>query len=705
MNFKQLVIRNVLRNGRAYASYFLSSLFSVMVFFIFALLYFHPELQKSMIASGEALSTLGIMGIVASQVVIVIMSFIFLWYTFSIFLKSRKRDFSVYLILGMSEKDLRKMIFLENIILGSASISFGILISTIFSKLILLISQNLLALEEGMPFYVPTKPIILTVVAYGLIFMLIAVITTTRIQTENLAEMSKSEEKPLPEPQTKWYLAAASILLLLGGYASVLTFVIRFRNAESIGLWMLILCVLLTIAGTFLFFNQNSIRLFSFFKKRPFFFKQTNMLTISNLVYRMKNNAMMYFMIGIVASVAFVGIGTTMAVGGSDFATTQENSFAYVYGASGSADGQVSDYHQENVNFIKKSIEEAGYKPFVTEVMPLGIEYQAKGTSESNYVPIVPLSQVNQLLAFDKQKSLTLKSETSMLLLATTNSMVNEIKANKLDRQVVEGAITYTETGEQSAISYRYSTQRFNISFSPIGVVSDAMYKKVYQAKQAEYLKKPEESYLGSPTFIIHYPEWTEGSQSDRLIRQHLDQLELQASEKMDRFLMETPLTDDEEIPAYKLAELAMLNDHYFMYTSMYQTWLETKQGNGLILMISVLLGAVFFTFAACILYFRLFGELDRDGKYHRSLHILGVSRQERHKVVTREMLVMYFVPIIIAIVHFVIAMLCLRVLIELPIVTYVMRVVLSYLVFQLLFFFVSRWRYLKHLDQRAEIT
>lgn len=704
MNFKQLVLRNVLRNGRAYASYFLSSLFSVMVFFVFSLLYFHPELQKNMIASGETLSTLAKMGIVVSQVVIILMSFVFLWYTFSIFLKSRKRDFSVYLILGMSEKDLRKMIFLENIILGIASIVLGILVSTVFSKLILLVSQNMLALEEGMPFYLPTKPIVLTVVAYGIIFMLIAIITTARIQTENLAEMTKSDDKPLPEPKTKWYLAFASIVVLLAGYASVIRFVLAVRNADSIGSWLLFQGVLLTMVGTYLFFNQTSIRLFSFFKTRTFFFKRTYMLTISNLVYRMKNNATMYFMIGIVASVAFVGIGTTMAVGGSDFAMTQENSFAYVYTAYGSADGTVSDYHQENSDFIKTSIEESGYKPFTIEVLPLGVDYQAKGSTESNYISILPLSQVNQLLAVLKQKNLSLKSESSLLVLATSNSMINEIKTNKLDKQVVEAKMSYTEDQEQ-AISYRYSTQQFNLSYGTFGVVSDGMYKKVLQAKQAEYQEKPNESFVGSATFISHYPEWVAGSQVDRLIRQRLEPIKQESTEAVEQFFEENPTTAEVGLPSDKQGQLDALIGRDFMYTSMYQAWIKTKQSNGLILMISVLLGAVFFTFAACILYFRLFGELDRDGKYHRCLHIIGVSRQDRHKVVTREMLVMFFVPIIVAVLHFVVAMLCLRVLIDLPIMTYVMRIVLSYLVFQLIFFFISRWRYLKHLDIRAEMT
>lgn len=708
MNFKQLVLRNVFRNGRAYASYFLSSLFSVMVFFIFALLYFHPALQKSLIADGEILSVLAKMGISVSQVLIVMMSFIFLWYTFSIFLKSRKRDFSVYLILGMSEKDLRKMIFLENIILGVGTIVTGILVSLFFSKVILLISQNILALDQGMPFYFPIKPILLTVFAYAAIFLLIALMTTRRIQTENLSELSKSEDKPLPLPKAKWYLILTSSLCLGGGYGTVLSFVFGYRNGMAIGgLSQLIVGVLLTVAGTYFFFTQTSIYFLTFLRRGTFFFKRTNMLTISNLIYRMRSNATMYFMIAIVASVAFVGIGTTMAVGGTDFATTQESSFAYVYMGmgSGSAAGETSKFDQENVAFIKSSIEADGFRPYVVEALPLGIEYRSQGSKDTQYVEVIPLSLFNNLAKVDKQAELTLTSETSMLLLANSNGSVNEIKADELDRQESKGEISYQLGGKFEPISYKYSTRRFNIAHGELAVVSDRLYQKILKEKRLDYAEKPDEGYVGAPVFIIHYPEWAEGSQSDQQIRERLSQLEESTSEALDQFLSANPMIEDEELPKEKQREFDAIIDHEFYYTSMYQTWRQTKQGNGLILLISVLLGAVFFTFAACILYFRLFGELDRDGKFHRSLHLLGVSQKERHKIATREMLVMYFVPIVIAVCHFTVAMISLRMLIELPIFIYVARIILSYLVFQLSFFVISRWRYLKHLDVRAEAT
>jgi putative ABC transport system permease protein len=105
------------------------------------------------------------------------MSFVFLWYAFNTFLKGRKKQLSVYLTIGMSQKKLKKMILYENLLLGFSSIILGTLASLIFSKFILLVSQNILALDEGLPFYFPYQAIGLTSLVYSVIFVLISIFT------------------------------------------------------------------------------------------------------------------------------------------------------------------------------------------------------------------------------------------------------------------------------------------------------------------------------------------------------------------------------------------------------------------------------------------------------------------------------------------------------------------------------------------------
>ncbi|MBE9389810.1 FtsX-like permease family protein [Vagococcus salmoninarum] len=700
MNFKQLVFRNVTRNGRAYASYFLSSLFSVMAFFIFSLLFFHPTLNNGKQGSSETVAFLAQIGMQVAQVVIVIMSFVFLWYTFSIFLKARKRDFSIYLILGMSEKDLRRMIFLENTLLGLGSVITGILVGTFFSKFVLLVSQNLLAIEEGLAFYLPVKPVLLTFIVYMILFSFISIITTFTIKVANLTEMSKADERPIKVGKTTWYYAVGSLLLIALGYGAILKFVFDVRFSSGYALGLILVCVLLTIAGTYVFFQQNSVRFFSFLQGRKIFYKKVNMLTITNLIYRMKINGTMYFMIAIVATVAFVGIGVTMAIGGQEFAQTQASSFAYSY-TRNAEDEEDMRYHQENIDLISQRIKHSGFEPLVLSFKSAYLMIEDEQLA-SNYVNLIPVSSYNKLARFTGDAEIMTDSDQQIVILATSNTNLKEIQnSSNLGKEVTSQAYQGM-SDEPITVNYVLKPVQFNIGYGATAVVSDKFYTETLAIEVAK-LKAEGIKYTPSEITIIHYREWAELGQIDRDIRGSLDVMWTNSQEEINNVYGEAESNNPSEFSDEEQEKLDKALSRNFEYTSMYQTWIQTKQSNGLILLVSVLLGSVFFTFAACIIYFRLFGELESDGKYHRSLHILGIPRKNRHQIVTKEMLIMYFIPIVVAMAHFAMAMYALNVLIELPVFTYYWQIIGAYVVFQLIFFLISRWRYLHHLDYRAE--
>src|SRR5690625_2226097 len=112
MTFRQFVIHNVLRNKRLYASYFLSSMFTVMVFFTFAIFAFHPTFGDGDI-NPNALLGMGVAG-----GIIYIFSFFFVLYSMGSFLQSRKKEFGLLMLQGMSMRQIRFMVFLENMFIG-----------------------------------------------------------------------------------------------------------------------------------------------------------------------------------------------------------------------------------------------------------------------------------------------------------------------------------------------------------------------------------------------------------------------------------------------------------------------------------------------------------------------------------------------------------------------------------------------------------
>src|SRR5690606_37803428 len=136
--FRKFAFNNVMRNKRLYAAYFLSSMFMVMVFFTFSIFSFHPSLD------GDSLNASVTTGMNVSSIIIYVFSFFFILYSMSSFLQSRKKEFGLLMMQGMSIKQIRSMVFLENMVIGLFATISGIGLGLVFSKAILLIAENVI---------------------------------------------------------------------------------------------------------------------------------------------------------------------------------------------------------------------------------------------------------------------------------------------------------------------------------------------------------------------------------------------------------------------------------------------------------------------------------------------------------------------------------------------------------------------------------
>ena len=699
MNFNQLVFRNVIRNGRDYLTYFFSSLFSVMVFFVFSLLYFHPDLGDRLSGSSASMSEMANFGIQVSEVVIAIMSFVFLWYAFNTFLKGRKKQLSVYLTIGMSQKKLKKMILYENLLLGFSSILLGTITSLIFSKLILLVSQNILAIDEGLAFYFPIKAIGLTWLVYGVIFILISIFTVFNLRKLDFTEMKFSNDDIVAEPKTSLFLTILGVIFILIGYGLAYLFALSMGGIlmMNVGLETLIACVLITILGTFLFFKYASIRIFRSLKKRSIFFKNGNMLTISNLMQRMKSNAMMYFLISIVGAVAFVGIGVSKAVGGYEFGSTQGDSFAVVIQENyGNRTDKSKKMYQERIKTVEDMIQKAGYHTLSQEVTPVELWLEPSGEDGLNYLNVISQSQINEMLTFMGKEPIQLADDASFLRLVSSNSELNAVKSKDLEGTTLDQNIIYYEEDKEEIvpIEVTFSSIQLSLSSRPnLTVTSDKKYEELLKRQSYEY----------SPMQLIHFNEWQEDKNLNNEIINYLSEQTKSHTDKMENYFKSIDKQPEEDLSDQEIKDMLDLEAEGVVFSTMYKTWMDTKQKNGTILLISVLLGSVFFTFSCSIIYFKLFGELEKDGKYHRSLHILGVPEKRRRKMVTTEMLIMFFIPFVISALHFIAAMSALRLMIELPVAVYMFQILSVYIFFQVLFFLICRRQYLRNLNKYAE--
>ena len=299
MTFRQIAFHNVLRNKRVYAAHFFSGAFAVMIFYIYALLLFHPQLQGELAATSNTIAQLAGYGMKISQYLILFFSFLFLMYSVSSFLKTRKREFAILIIHGLAPRQRNWLIMLENMLIGFASIAAGIAAGVIFSKLVLLISSSMLGIDSGLDFYMPIEAIGTTAGAFVAMYALIGLFTSKLVRIGSLVELLLSEDKPKPEPKASAWRAVLAAFMLCSGYGAVLYFAIK----ETYSLILLASGVALTVAGTYWLFTQLGVWLVRRMKRNErVLYNRTNVVTITELAYRLKDNAVMLFMVAIVSA-------------------------------------------------------------------------------------------------------------------------------------------------------------------------------------------------------------------------------------------------------------------------------------------------------------------------------------------------------------------------------------------------------------------
>ncbi|MDA2385098.1 ABC transporter permease [Bacillus cereus] len=641
MIFRQLAFNNVIQNKRIYLGHFFSSTFAVMIFFTYGLLVFHPNLQGELTHVSTIMSTFGKIGFLLSYYLIFFFSFFLIFYSVSAFLKNRKKEFGLLMLHGMSYHQLHQLIFLENMLIGIPSILAGIGIGMVFSKLVLLISGSLLAIEHTLAFYFPLKAMVVTAISFFVLFLLISLFTSKMVKMNELVELIKSEEKPKPEPKSSVWISLLAIILIGAGYSCVHHSIVAVDYMSLNQLLLLIgVGVIFIVFGTYFFFTQLCVYVIYTLKNRETtFFKRTNLLVISELMYRMKDNARTFFIVTIISAVSFTAIGVCTAIANPELAKN-ETPYAFTY-----LSDKGNTLENPHIEEIKKQLKESGfsYKLVTTEFKRI------------NGVPLINLSTYNEYakkVGHDIEK-LTYENESIIIISQKNQKTVENLNPFQLKYGELEVSLSV-----QKAVLIPELTNKLENPY----IVSDAVYSK--------FLNIQEESMLRDYTiygFIIeNWPETTA------------------VSTKLMKFI-------------------GTSQDDYYAFSSLNLKWLELKQQNGLLSITSVLVGILFFVFTLSFLYFRLFTDLERDQEQYQMISKVGLSQKELKQIVTRQMMILFFLPIVVAMVHSSFAFLTFHQLgqtvsKEMSVIQSSIIVLVSFICMQIIYFLIIRDHYIKRI-------
>ncbi|WP_026563191.1 ABC transporter permease [Bacillus sp. UNC41MFS5] len=631
MTFPQFVYRNVVRNKRTYAAYFLSSAFSVMIFFIYALYIFHPDIKKGVT------SVLAAELMTAAEVIMYVFSFLFVLYSVSTFLKSRKREFGILMMHGMTKGQLNSMVFLENMIIGVGAIIIGIGAGMITGKLFLMIGSKMIGIPP-LPFYFSEKALILTIGAFLFLFFTISLFTTILVRVNKLIDLFQAGEKPKKEPKVSVFLSILSAILLLASYylaatATMLTLI--FRVLPVIGM---------TIIGTYFFYTQLSVWVTKLLQKNRFlFWKKTNLVTISSLAYRLKDNARMFFMVTIVSTVAFCAVGTLASMNVMSKQLDVEFPAEISYLAK---DDQ--PVHQQNLQQIEAELKDKKINYTTNQIL---IKYVAVATSTDKYarekIPVVSFSDYKKIA-----QAAGYEFNEKRLVGKETLEMRTSIFSN------LEG-ITYTLKQDQIRLTHDQATKHIVFPIQLVHsqgiVVSDELFDRL--------------TPVNTEIFTGFYTK------------------ELKKTTGIAENLVTNGTSMSLEHVPYSITVSGTL---YELQMGMYK----------MMLFVALLIGAVFFIAAGSFLYFRLYADLDYDRRQYLTITKVGLTDRELNKIVTQQLVLLFFVPIVVAFVHSGFAFMALQSFYKLSIAKDMIIVLAGFFLAQFIYFFLIRYRYLRNLKK-----
>lgn len=619
MTFRQFAFNNVIRNKRLYAAYFLSSLFTVMVFFTFSIFAFHPGL------SGSDMNSNVTQGMNISAGIIYVFSFFFVLYSMSSFLQSRKREFGLLMIQGMSMKQIRLMVFLENMLIGLFATIGGILLGIVFAKGILLVAENVLIIESSLPFYFPTQAIIMTFVSFIVLFFIISLFVTYVLRSKKLIELIKANKISKGEPKANLFLTLLAILLLGAGYAVALI----VKGVAVVAAMLPVIIVV--IFGTYLLFTQLSVYIIRRLRKKEhiFWFK-TNMLLFSDLAFRMKDNARTFFMVAMVSTVAFCAIGSLFG-----FQTVLTSSVKNVNATTFSYRTVDKEAEKQNVEFINQTLQEE----------------KIKADSEN----------INMTYYEIANDSILITKESDFNRFA---SLIGEKQVKVKDGQIILVDFQGTNLGQQTQLLNETIKLKSGVTLKPN---EDEVITSRALPAMSSYFIVSDNDYeqLPKPLDAESFYAWQVTDGDDGIMA---------ASEKL-----------YDKLERYEITSV-----EYEIY--------EIMKFYGPILFIGLFIGIVFFVSAGSFLYFRLYMDLDEDKQKFSSISKMGLTDKELKKVLNRQTAILFFAPIIVALVHGAVALTALSNLFDFNLFKESVLVLGVFLFIQIIYFFIVRFYYTKQI-------
>ncbi|MCB5951145.1 ABC transporter permease [Enterococcus sp. BWT-B8] len=606
MLYLRLAYNNLKKNRTVYLPFILATVFTVILNIIMQVM-LHNEGMNTLpqAMSVKMMFSLG-------SKIIMIFSVIFTFYTHSFLIKRRKKELGLYNILGMDKKNLTVMMLFENFYVFLLVMVGGIVSGIIFSKLTFLILKKITAFGDEFDFDLSFSSVLRVLLLFTGIFLstfLYDMWQVRKTKPIELLEQAKSGEK---EPKAKWLFALIGIICLGSGYAISLTI-----QSPLEALTQFFIAVILVIIGTYSLFVTGSITILKLLKRNnSFYYKPSNFISVSGMIFRMKQNGAGLASICILCTMALVTISSTVSlyVGREDIIRNRNPFQNTIETALPIEEVKESLYAAAEAHNL--SVEDLQYVHSSQGI----IMFKAK---EDTFVPAKEtLSNYKDMRGFQLLKL----------------SEYNRVEGENIEL-TGKDILLYPLYGDYTSQEFKIGTQVFlvnevldNFSMAPKteDESSNSFLMFVSDERYDEILAKIIEDFQDSSYTVTADSESTISFQLDGSLEQRLKMTEALRTE------LRAKAGEEEDVTVSSIDE-----DRE-----------ENRIVLGGFLFIGVIFGLSFIIATTLIIFYKQISEGNDDHDRFEIMQKVGLSRKEVHKTIQYQILLVFFLPITVAVIH-----------------------------------------------------
>lgn len=612
--FSRLAKQNIRNNKSTYIPYMITCIFCIAMIYMMEFLRDCPTLDQAVRQADEVR-----MIVFTGEIVVEIFCIIFLIYSNSFLMKRRQKEIGLYNILGLERNHIGIVMFLETIITSIGSLAGGIAAGIIGSKLALLLLLKLLHIPSVLGFYISVKGIFTCLFMFGIVFLMILFLNLAKIHLSRPVELLRGNNTGEKEPAAKWLMALIGFICLGAGYYLAVT-----TESPIKAITIFLLAVILVMAGTYLLFTAGSIVILKFLRRRKSFYYRTgNFISISGMLYRMKQNAIGLASICILSTGVLLMISMTVSIyfGMNDIMLNR-----YPYDVDMSVTSISEDECQTAIEAFEKAIADN--------------KVPVEKSVEEIYLDIVCSKNGDQILI---KPTNTIRNSDSVLVLSLFTQAEYErltgISANLNDGEIFAWYPSAVQKDSVTVDETEFTVKKW-LDKNPLTCGEDAVSDNAVLVVTDEDFKKFDEMRTEMYKGVSSAPAGED-------LTLHLG-LDITGSET-DKIDFGTPVMEDVK----DLRKNGGLSENSWITSGIRQQEYESYYAdNGSLLFIGIFLGSLFLMGTAMIIYYKQISEGYEDQKRFEIMQKVGLSRREVRSSVRRQILMVFFLPLLMAMLH-----------------------------------------------------